>query len=252
LPQLPDNLECLHKEEKWIRTNALLAINADTALRDHMNMTHASMDVIHTFTNKYQKRTDDDLTIQLLGIRLFNSSASALALMLAGYYQNSLTLLRDLLETGFFLHYFAIDRSKINEGKCSDENTRHKSFRPVIIRQALDKHDGAKQRGHIYKLMCSYAAHPAYEGFTMVPPNGLGTIGPFLDERRLKALVEELTKHLLFFALVYIGHFDKLPVEFLKLKSGFVNDVKSWGERFLGVDLKDAKLEDINELIRCI
>jgi hypothetical protein len=122
------------------------------------------------------------LTIQLFGIRLFNASASALALMLAGYYQNSLTLLRDLLETGFLLHYFAIDRSKINEWKCSDETTRHKNFRPVIIRQ----------------------------------------------------------------------HFDKLPGEFLKLKSGFLNNVKSWGERFLGVNLKDAKLEEINELIRCI
>lgn len=86
LPQLPDNLERLHKEEERIRTNALLAINADTALKYHMNMIHASMDVIHTFTHEYQKRTDDDLTIQLLGIRLFNASASALALMLAGYY----------------------------------------------------------------------------------------------------------------------------------------------------------------------
>lgn len=150
------------------------------------------------------------------------------------------------------LHYFAIDRSKINEWKYSDEKTRHKNFSPVIIRQALDKHDGAKQMGHIYKLMCNYAAHPAYEGFAMVAPNGLGNIGPFLDEKRLKVLVEELAKHLLFFALVYMGHFDKLPVEFLNLKSGFLNNVKSWGERFLGVDLKDAKLEEINELIRCI
>jgi hypothetical protein len=252
LPQLPDNLESLHKEEERIRTNALLAINGDTALMDHMNMIHASMDVIHTFTNEYQKWTDDDLTIQLLGIRLFNASASGLALMLAGYYQNSLTLLRDLLETGFLLHYFAIDRSKINEWTCSDETTRHKNFRPVMIRDALNKHDGATQRGHIYKLMCNYAAHPAYEGFTMVAPNGLGSIGPFLDEKRLKSLVEELAKHLLFFALVYMGHFDKLPPEFLKLKSEFLNNVKSWGERFLGVNLKDAKLEEINELIRCI
>jgi hypothetical protein len=42
--QLPNNLESLHKEEERIRTNALLAINADTALRDHMNMIHASME----------------------------------------------------------------------------------------------------------------------------------------------------------------------------------------------------------------
>jgi hypothetical protein len=87
LPQLPDNLENLHKEEERIRTNALLAINADTALKDHMNMIHASMDVIWIFTREHKNRTDDELTIQLLGIRLFNASASALALMLDGYYQ---------------------------------------------------------------------------------------------------------------------------------------------------------------------
>jgi hypothetical protein len=103
-----------------------------------------------------------------------------------------------------------------------------------MIRHALDKHDGATQRGHIYRLMCNYAAHPAYEGFTMVAPNGLGSIGPFLDEK------------------LYMGHFDKLPPEFLKLKSEFLNNVKSWGERFLGFNLKDAKLDEINELIRCI
>ena len=57
----------------------------------------------------------DSVTIQLLGIRLFNASASALALMLMGYYQNSVTMLRDLLETGFLIDYFAIDRPKIQE-----------------------------------------------------------------------------------------------------------------------------------------
>jgi hypothetical protein len=49
-----------------------------------------------------------------------------------------------------------------------------------------------------------------------------------------------------------MGHFDNLSAEFLKLKSGFLNNVKSWGERFLGINLKDAKLEEINELIRRI
>ena len=101
LPQLPDNLENLHKEEERIRTNALLAINADTALKDHMNMIHASMDVIWIFTREHKNRTDDELTIQLLGIRLFNASASALALMLDGYYQTSLTLL-PLCQYGYY------------------------------------------------------------------------------------------------------------------------------------------------------
>jgi len=250
LPRLPDNLESLHREEERLRTDALLAINADSALKDHMDIIHASMDVIFTFTHEHKKQTDDELTIQLLGIRLFNASASALALMLAGYYQNSATLLRDLLETGFLLHYFNIDSSKIHEWKCSDEKARRDKFSPVKIRQALDNHEDVKQtkRGHIYKLMCNYAAHPAYEGFMMVAPNGLGKIGPFFEEKRVKCLVEEFAMHLPFFALVYMEHFDNAAPAFLKAKLSFMKDLKSWAEKYLGSDFKELDLDGINEL----
>jgi hypothetical protein len=254
LPRLPDNLESLHKEEERIRENALLAINAESDLNAHMNMIHASMDLICIFTREHQKQTDDELTIQLFGIRLFNAAASALSLMLAGYYQNSLTLLRDLLETGFLLHYFAIDRTKISEWKCSDNKARQEKFRPAKIREALDNHGGAAPtyRGQIYKLMCNYAAHPSYEGFTVIAPKGLGNVGPFFEETRLRGLVEEFAKHLPFFAVVYVLHFDSAPHQFQKLKLDFLNNLKLWAERYLNVDLKDAKLDEINELIRCI
>jgi hypothetical protein len=39
----PDNLESLHKEEEKIRTEALLAIKADSALKEHLDMIHASL-----------------------------------------------------------------------------------------------------------------------------------------------------------------------------------------------------------------
>jgi len=136
LPRLPENLESLHKEEEKIRTEALLAINADSALKEHLDMVHACLDTVHAFTLQYQKQTEDELTVQLLGIRLFNASASALALMLAGYYQNSVTMLRDLLETGFLIDYFAIDRPKIQEWRQSNEKERKRKFGPAKIRQA--------------------------------------------------------------------------------------------------------------------
>jgi len=36
-------LESLHKEEEKIRTEALLAIKADSALKEHLDMIHASL-----------------------------------------------------------------------------------------------------------------------------------------------------------------------------------------------------------------
>jgi hypothetical protein len=68
--------ESLHKEQERIRTEALRAINADAALKDHLNMVEASLDTIHAFTIKHERPTEDELTIQRLGMRLFNAEAS--------------------------------------------------------------------------------------------------------------------------------------------------------------------------------
>ena len=39
-------------------------------------MVEASLDTIHAFTIKHERPTEDELTIQRLGIRLFNAEAS--------------------------------------------------------------------------------------------------------------------------------------------------------------------------------
>jgi hypothetical protein len=238
-PYLPEQLEGLHKGQERIRTEALSATNADAALKDHLNMVEASLDTIHAFTIKHEKPTEDELTIQRLGIRLFNAGASALSLLLAGYYQNSVTLQRDLLETGFLIDYLAIDRAKIQEWQRSDDKERAKKFAPARVREALDAHDKAagKKRAQIYKLMCTYAAHPTPEGFRLVSPKGPGEIGPFFDEKFLKYLLEELVKHLTYFAVVYTGHFSGVPIELLSGKRAFLNDLSVWAKKYLGLDL---------------
>ena len=166
----PDNLESLHKEEESIRAESLAAIGADAALKEHLEMIHASLDTIYAFTIAHEKPTDDELTVQRLGIRLFNTSTSSLTLMLAGYYQNSIMLLRDLLETGFLIDYLAIQPNKIQEWQPSTEKQRTKKFSPFKIREALDDHDNAtgKKRAEIYKVMCTYGTHPTPEGFRLV------------------------------------------------------------------------------------
>jgi hypothetical protein len=240
LPRLPPNLENLHKEEERVRTEALLAIDADVAAKDHVNLIEASLDTIHAFTTMYERRTEDELTIQLLGIRLFNATVSAFGLILGGYYQNSVILLRDLLETGFLVDYLAIDRNKIQEWRRSSDKERQHQFAPLKVREALDEHDNAsgKKRGQIYKLMCNYGAHPTFAGFRLVSPNGRGEIGTFYNEKFLKSLLEELVKNVSYFALVYSGHFSNVDPPLLKGKAEFLNDLKEWAAKYLSTEFK--------------
>jgi hypothetical protein len=80
-PRLPENLESLHKQEERLRTESLVAINADAELKEHLRIVEVSLDTIHAFTILHENRTKDELTIQQLGIRLFNAGTSALSLL---------------------------------------------------------------------------------------------------------------------------------------------------------------------------
>jgi hypothetical protein len=239
LPHLPENLKNLHKEEERIRVESLLAINADSASKDHLHMIEASLDTIHAFTILHEKPSRDELTIQLLGIRLFNAGASALALLLAGYYQNSVMLQRDLLETGFLVDYLTTHRAKIQEWRESNDKERENKFSQRKIREALDAHDNAtgKRRAFIYKLMCKYGAHPSYEAFRLVSPNGISQIGPFFEPKFLKHLLEELVKNLTYFALVHSGHFSGVPIGLLSGKAAFLEELRVWAGKYLGPEL---------------
>jgi hypothetical protein len=64
-------------------------------------------------------------------------------LLLAGHYQNSVTLQRDLSETGFFIDYLAIEWAKIREWKGSNDKERKEKFAPVKVLAALEAHDKA-------------------------------------------------------------------------------------------------------------
>lgn len=106
LPYLPQNLETLHKQEEQNRTSSILHVNSDPKLKDHLDIIYASLNMLFDLTISYKNHTENELTVQFLGIRLFNSSIVSLNLLLAGYYQGAVALQRDILETGFLLDYF--------------------------------------------------------------------------------------------------------------------------------------------------
>jgi hypothetical protein len=70
---LPENFDRLHKGEELIRSKSKDAIQKSDTLLRHLNMVADSMNLINHFARSFPQQGDDQLIIQLLGIRLFNS-----------------------------------------------------------------------------------------------------------------------------------------------------------------------------------
>jgi hypothetical protein len=232
---IPDNLDRLEQQEAAIRARSLSAISADAELAYHVQTIESCMDLIHYFVQHHQSNDPDELTIQLLGIRLFNTAASAFSLLTRGYYQNATSLIRDLLETGFLLDDFLTDRGRIKLWRESTDKERRDIFAPVKVRTRLDDRDGftERKRAEAYELLCSFASHPTYKGFQMVAPEGLGVVGPFYDLKFLTAVVQELSKRIIDPTLKYGSHFpntDQHASAHLRL----LETVQAYARKYLG------------------
>lgn len=254
LPWLPENLEALHKQEGENRTRSVLHINADKSSKDHLEIVYASLNTLFELTISYQNQTDDELTIQALGIRLFNSIVSSLELLLAGYYQCSVMLQRDVLETGFLLDFLSIDESNISAwARCTREE-RLEKYSPRKIRQALDERDGFRkeQRKEAYQSMCENASHATYQGNVLIAPDKLVRIGPFFDPKYLRFLVQELAMRAPYFALICSGHFRQLPTLFSDVRADFVVKLKIWSERYMKISFGGIGTDQIEQCIETL
>jgi hypothetical protein len=183
--KLPQNITRLHHGEEFLRSKSVEAIEASTDLLAHARLVESSMDLIDYFVRQYLHADEDQLAIQCLGIRLFNGTASALRLLLSGFYQASAFQQRDLLETIFLLDYFRSNRSEIAVWRSDDAKTHRDRFRPARIRKALDDRDGftERKRSKAYQFLCELASHPTPTGFRMLTPvaGGNAHCGPFFE-----------------------------------------------------------------------
>ena len=251
LPRLPDNLESLFKQEEDIRVQSILHINSENDLKDHLAIVYDSLNMIFDLTIHYVPVLEDELTIQFLGIRLFNSVTCSLKLFLSGYYQNSVALQRDILETGFLLDYFSSNPSKISEWRSSSSKERFRKFKPKLVRDALDTRDGFKteKRKEIYSMMCEYATHPSFPGIKLFSPVGGARIGAFFDATFLKSVLVELALRVPLSALVYMDHFKNLPQNYLRPKIEFIDKLKNWSIKYRRVDLSKVDTQTLKEWI---
>ena len=81
-----DNLHSLHQHEEMLRGMSLDIIKADATLSEQWALVSEAMNVIYAFAHDHPHHSDDELTLQLLGIRLFNAAGASIKLALSGYY----------------------------------------------------------------------------------------------------------------------------------------------------------------------
>jgi hypothetical protein len=235
-PPLPKDLRFWHHKAERTRRKSLRFVQWDADCAQAAEMLQRALDVVHDLTKVHPHRNEDELTVQFLGIRLFNSIVTSYEMMLCGYYQVSLALQRDIIEAGFLLDYFDGDRTQIRRWREADSEERKKHFKQVKIRETLDARDGqpSEERRRIYEMYCEYAAHPTFAGNILLAPRGLGEIGPFFDETLLQHGLFELTRQSLWAATNYLALFSNLSQPLKESVDKFIHQAFEWFQNNAG------------------
>ena len=103
----------LRYHEEKLRTESMALIHGDPELSRRLAVIETAMALIFAYTLDHKSRSDNEATMQMLGIRLFNVAASGVKLALSGYYQTAFQQARDIMETGFLFDYFRKSRQQI-------------------------------------------------------------------------------------------------------------------------------------------
>ncbi len=231
-----DNLATLHAEEERLRGIHLDQTANDEALRDHIYMIRESMNMLWALTHDHTNKSDDELVMQFLGIRLFNTAAASIKLAHSGYYQNAFSCLRAFLEAFFLVDYLVSFPEKIQEWNAADEKKLRNEFGPAAVRNTLDARDGfvEKKRKKLYDLISHYATHATPAGFGMVVKDNLGEIGPFHRPEMFTAWMQEAVKMICNSGVVFGHHFQDVDLKILKTKEKYIADLNDWRRKYLG------------------
>jgi hypothetical protein len=203
------DLTVTHEHEEKLYEESMALIHVEPELSRRLVVIQKAMAVVFGYTIEHTSRSEDETTVQLLGVRLFNAAAGGMRLALSGYYQTAFQQARDIMETGFLLDYFRTSPGQISVWKTADRSTRRKFFDPVKIREALDRRDCDTRMGRAreYGKLSELASHATWRGFAMTTRQGIGELGPFIEPLNLKAWLHEMVLRLGPSAVMYANLF---------------------------------------------
>jgi hypothetical protein len=250
----PENFDKLSSGEGSIREMGKAAVIASDDLSLHARMIERAMSMLDYMAKRHVNSNEDELTLQMLAVRLFNSGASSMKLLMGGYYQSAVMIMRDILETTFLLDYFHTHRDQIAVWRGCDERKRFREFGAMKIRIALDDRDGYTERKRevAYQLLCELGSHPTYKGFRMLMAKGsdVANVGPFFELSSFEAVLSELAKIMMQAGAQFrfFGEKDKnltdyhIMIDYLKIQA-------DWSERFFGHKMDRSAIASIQAMI---
>jgi hypothetical protein len=228
-----ENLRTLYEHEEKLRIDSLRLLSVDPESAELLFLVANSMGVIFGFSHDHVAKHENELIIQYMGIRLFNSAATSIKLALGGYPQNAFSHIRDIVEVAHLVDFFFTFPDRILEWKTSDKKARIKKFGPGKIRLALNQRDKETddKRKEVFDALSEIATHVSYSGFVLVNNEGMGQLGPFVDEKKLRAWLEEIALRLVPAAILLGKHFPLAPEQVLALSKGFESQAADWVTR---------------------
>jgi hypothetical protein len=236
-----ENLIALYNLEEQLRARSLAVIQADADLSEHWNMIAEAMNAIYAFAHDHVHASEDELLLQLLGIRLFNAAGASIKLALSGYYQKAFHQIRDVIETSFLVDYLKTHPEEIDEWRRADRKKRKTYFSAHRIRDVLDERDGytSGARKKIYDTISELATHASYPGVSLTTTGAarMAQVGPFFDEMKLRVWLGETTMRLTPAALRLLPE-DGSDVALLITLDHYMKVHQKWWSKYRGVEFK--------------
>lgn len=252
MPAFPENFDLLAGGEEEIRLKSRAHIVSSSDLTLHARMIERAMSMLDHTAKRRPHSDEDDLVLQMLAARLFNSGASAMKLLMTGYYQSAVMIMRDTLETTFLLDYFRSNHDQIAVWRTCDEKQRIKQFGAGKIRNALDDRDGytERKRGEAYNLLCQLGTHATYTGFQMLQAKGsnLAHVGPFFEPASLDAVLSELAKTIMQ-AGAQTRYAEERDILDYRMSIDYLTMQAEWSDHFFGTTMDRSKIAEIKEMV---
>lgn len=207
-------------------------------LQKHVTMINESLDCLDRALRAHNHRSTDELVVFRLAARCFNTGAAAVRLARMGYYNQCLSLVRDLMEVTLLLDLFKRVPPAISEWTQLSESDRTKKFSAFQVRMRLEDKETREgkapvNRKRTYQRFCTYGTHASPESFVLISPDMMTQIGPFPDEVRLKTMIEEIVRHLAFAVIVFLSHLDNKTHGVMELKAEFYDRADIWANEFI-------------------
>jgi hypothetical protein len=183
-------------DETRIRETHELLIHDSPSIGNHFFFINDVLDCLDRYVRITAHADEHDLVYLRLLVRCFNSLAASLSLSLAGFWQPSILVIRDLAETASLLELFQYDKAQLVKWIGLESKDRWSQFKPGAVRQMLSKIEGHDlgKRNQVYGRLSSLGGHPTPEGLQIMEIDSLTQVGPFADEARFRAMLEEMAR----------------------------------------------------------